>query len=157
MSINVNKVSSKAQLIFNDENALYIKNTLANLDRVSSVAAKNSENINQSFKNADVFLANIAKVSKDFPKIIKELKAGVSKLNTMATDIGDAGKNVSKTMVVGKNAIDKISQQTIPSANILLHRLNAISANLEKVSNEMRQNPAVVIRGTTPPEPGPGE
>ena len=75
----------------------------------------------------------------------------------MATDMSKAGKNVSKTMVSGKNTLDKISQQTIPPAVLLLRRLNAISANLEKVSNEMRQNPSVVIRGTTPPKPGPGE
>ena len=57
----------------------------------------------------------------------------------------------------GKNTIDQISQQAVPSATSLLNRLNAIAANLEKVSNEMRQNPSVVIRGSKPPQPGPGE
>lgn len=68
-----------------------------------------------------------------------------------------AGKDVSKTMIAGKNTIDQISQQAIPPAVILLRRLNAISANLEKVSNEMRQNPSVIIRGTKAPKLGPGE
>ena len=60
-------------------------------------------------------------------------------------------------MTSGKIALDKFSQQTIPPAISLLNRLNAIAANLEKVSNQLRQNPSVIIRGTTPPKPGPGE
>lgn len=154
---SVSKVSTEAQRIFNDENALYVKNSLANMERISTVIANNSDNINRSLQSADVFLVNMAKVSKDFPQIIKELKVGVTKFNSLATDMSKAGKNVSKTMVAGKDTLDTISQQTLPPAVLLLRRLNAISANLEKVSNEMRQNPSVVIRGTTPPKPGPGE
>ena len=157
VSENVNKVGNEAQRIFNDENAAYIKNSLANLERVSTVIANNSENINRSLKSADVFLANVAKVSDDLPAIVKDLKTGVAKFNVLATDMSKAGKNVSKTMVAGKNTLDKFSQQTLPPAVILLQRLNAISANLQKLSNEIRQNPSIVIRGTTPPKPGPGE
>lgn len=157
VSENVNKVGNEAQRIFNDENAAYIKNSLANLERVSTVIANNSENINRSLKSADVFLANVAKVSDDLPAIVKDLKTGVAKFNVLATDMSKAGKNVSKTMVAGKNTLDKISQQTLPPAVLLLQRLNAISANLQKLSNEIRQNPSIVIRGTTPPKPGPGE
>lgn len=154
---SVNKVSGQAQQVFNDENARHIRKALANIDRVSGVIAKNSENINQTLRSTDIFMANAAKVSKDFPEIIKELKVGVAKFNNLATDMSQAGKNVSKTMASGKITLDKMSQQALPPAVILLRRLNAISANLEKVTNEMRQNPSVVIRGTTPPKPGPGE
>lgn len=157
VSENVNKVSEQAQLIFNEENAHYIKHTLANMDKFTSVMADNDRVVDRSLKNSDVFLANFAKVSKEFPEIVKELKTGIIKFNIMATNMSTAGSNVSKTMVSGKNAIDKISQQALPPATILLRRLNTMAANLEKVSNEMRQNPSVVIRGTVPPKPGPGE
>lgn len=156
VSENVNKIGNEAERIFNDENARSIKNTLSNMDKISSVIAKNNDNINQSLKNADVFLLNVSKVSKDFPKIIKELEVGVAKFNVLATDMSQAGRSVTKTMNSGKYAIDSISQQTIPPLVILLRHLNAISANLENLSAEIRQNPAVIIRGTAP-KPGPGE
>lgn len=157
VSDNVGKVSEQAQRIFNEQNALYIRNTLANVDKFTSIMVANSRTIDNSLKSADVFLANMAKVSKDLPEMIKELKVGVNRFNSMAEDISLAGKSVTKTMDAGKTTVDKISQQTIPPAVLLLRRLNAISANLEKVSNEMRQNPSVVIRGTKPPKLGPGE
>jgi phospholipid/cholesterol/gamma-HCH transport system substrate-binding protein len=157
VSENVNKVSNQTQRIFNEENATYIKNSLANIEQLTAVFARDSSHIDHSLVSADLFLENMAKVSKDFPQMLQELKTGINKFNSLAESISIAGKDVSKTMVAGKNTIDKLSQQTIPPAVVLLRRLNTIAANLEKVSNEMRQNPSVVIRGTTPPKPGPGE
>lgn len=157
VSENVNKVSNQTQRIFNEENAAYIKNSLSNIEQLTAVFARDSSNIDHSLKSADLFLENMAKVSKEFPQMLQELKTGINQFNSLAESISIAGKDVSKTMVAGKNTIDKLSQQTIPPAVVLLRRLNTIAANLEKVSNEMRQNPSVVIRGTTPPKPGPGE
>ncbi|KGP63413.1 ABC transporter substrate-binding protein [Legionella norrlandica] len=154
---NVSQVSEKAQLIFNEENANNIKKSLANIERITEVIADNGKAIDSSINNFDVFFANMAKTSKEFPRVVRDLKKGISKFQSLADNMSAAGKNVSKTMIAGKNTIDQISQQAVPPAVLLLRRLNAISANLEKVSNEMRQNPSVIIRGTKAPKPGPGE
>ncbi|AMP89320.1 MlaD family protein [Legionella pneumophila] len=154
---NVGAVSEKAQLIFNEENADNVKKSLANIERITEIIADNGQSIDSSLNNFDVFVANMAKASKQFPQLIKDLKTGISKFKSLADNMSAAGKDVSKTMIAGKNTIDQISQQAIPPAVILLRRLNAISANLEKVSNEMRQNPSVIIRGTKAPKLGPGE
>ena len=157
VSENVNKLSVETQRIFNEENALYIKNSLANLEKFTGIIANNGGNINRSLENMDIFLENSAKISNDFPKILKELRLGVDKFNHLAADLSSASKNVSKAMITGKNTIEQVSQQAVPPAVVLLRRLDAISSNLEKVSNKMRENPAVILRGTTPPHPGPGE
>lgn len=154
---NVGAVSEKAQLIFNEENADNVRKSLANIERITEIIADKGQTIDSSLNNLDVFVANMAKTSKQFPQLIKDLKTGISKFKSLADNMSGAGKDVSKTMIAGKNTIDQISQQAIPPAVILLRRLNAISANLEKVSNEMRQNPSVIIRGTKTPKLGPGE
>ncbi|HDP7957104.1 TPA: MCE family protein [Legionella pneumophila] len=154
---NVGAVSEKAQLIFNEENADNVRKSLANIERITEIIADKGQTIDSSLNNLDVFVANMAKTSKQFPQLIKDLKTGISKFKSLANNMSAAGKDVSKTMIAGKNTIDQISQQAIPPAVILLRRLNAISANLEKVSNEMRQNPSVIIRGTKTPKLGPGE
>ncbi|MCE0724325.1 MULTISPECIES: MlaD family protein [Legionella] len=136
VSEDVGSVSDEAKRIFNEENAKHVRHILTNIDHFSK---------------------NLAKTSRDFPHMLDELRVGISKFNTMAESLSQAGSSVSKTMGTGKNAIDKISEEALPPVVILLRRLNTISANLEKVSREMRQNPAVVIRGTKPPKPGPGE
>ncbi|WP_112220020.1 MlaD family protein [Legionella quinlivanii] len=154
---NVNGVTVKINKIFDDENALYIKNTLKNLEGFSDVVAKNNETINNTLKSTDVLTRNLAQASKDLPAIIRDVKQGVEKLSVMTERISEAGEKVSSAMDAGKTTLDKISQQTIPPAVVLIRRLNTIAANLEQVSNLMRQNPAVVVRGTATPKAGPGE
>lgn len=157
VSENINKVSIEISRIFDKENALYIKKTLANFKSVTDSIAKNSKNIDQSLENADIFLRNIAKASREFPELVSNIKIGAHKIELMAGAVRKAGDQVSDTMEAGKVAIDKISQQTVPPAVVLLRRLDTIAANLEKISVQMRQNPAVIIRGAAPPTPGPGE
>ncbi|CEK11674.1 MlaD family protein [Legionella hackeliae] len=157
VSENVNKVSVEVSRIFDKENAEYIKRTLANFKTVTDVIAKDSEHIHQSLQSADIFLNNAAKVSKEFPTVVADLKVGVQKFNTMANSVSHAGEEIADTMQAGKLAINKISQQAVPPAVVLLRRLDVIAANLEKISAQMRQNPSVLIRGTKPPKPGPGE
>ena len=140
---SIDDVSVGVKRIFDKENALYLKNSLANMQEVTNVIAKNTTQLNQSLK--------------DLPLLIKELKTGVGKFTDMSGDMSTAGKQVTVTMRTGKNAINKITQQTLPPIVLLLNRLDLIAANLEKVSAQMRQNPAVIIRGTAPLKSGPGE
>jgi phospholipid/cholesterol/gamma-HCH transport system substrate-binding protein len=139
-SEDVSKISIQAQKIFNEENALHIKHFLTNLDTVSTTIADSSGSIAQAIKNTDKLMI---KLSRDFPQISK--------------DIRSASKEATQVMISGKNALNQVSSQTLPSLDVLLKRLNSISANLDKVSNEMRQNPSVLVRGAKPPKNGPGE
>lgn len=133
---NVSRLSKDMERIFDKENAKKLKQTLFNLEKVSAALAKNSQ---------------------DFPSIVKELKQGIGHFNLMAQTMTGTSLEVTQTMASGKNAINKFSQQTIPSTTLLMRRLDSIAANLEKVSAQMRQNPAVIIRGAQAPTPGPGE
>lgn len=157
VSENVGKVSKKVGEIFDSENAAYIKKSLANIKTFTDIIAQEGPQIRRSLKSADVLLKNVSTVSNQLPELMTELRIGLTKFKNMASAMTAAGNSVSSTMKTGKTAIDKISQQTVPSADTLLRRLDAIAANLEKVSTQMRQNPSVIIRGSTPPPPGPGE
>jgi phospholipid/cholesterol/gamma-HCH transport system substrate-binding protein len=154
VSDNVNGVSVRIKSIFDDENVNNVKKSLENLQKFSNTIIENNDKINGSIKNTDILLRNLAHVSDDLPIVIRDLK---NSINTLTKEISSAGQNVSTTMKAGKTTLDKISQQAIPPAVLLLRQLNNIAANLDKVSTQMRQNPSVVIRGTTPPPRGPGE
>lgn len=157
VSENVNKVSVEVSRIFDKQNADYIKKTLANFQKVTDVLAKDSQNIHESLISANVFLKNSAKISKEFPVLASNLKQGIQDFNKMSIAVKQAGDEATETLKTGKVAINKISQQTVPPMIVLLRKLNIVAANLEKISNQLRQNPSILIRGTKPPNPGPGE
>ncbi len=143
LETNIHEISVGIKRVFDKENARSIKDTLANLQKITEVMARNNENFHKSFQ--------------ELPVLIDDLKRAVGKFGSMSEHMSQAGQQVTVTMKSGKNAIDKISQQTLPPITVLVNRLDLIASNLEKVSAQIRQNPSVVIRGTTPPRPGPGE
>lgn len=157
VSENINSLSLEIKQIFDKENTTNLKKTLANLQSTSEVIAQNKEAINRSLKNTDVVINNMAAVSKFLPQVVNDLKLGVNKISRMATDIAQTSHHVNATLDSSKTAIDKFAQQTLPPSIILLRRLDNIASNLEKVSAQMRQNPSIFIRGTTPLKAGPGE
>lgn len=140
---NINDVTVAMNRFFDKDNAKNVKKTIVNLQKISSIIEKNNANLNKSLK--------------DLPLAINELKVSLRQFGKMSEDISDASTQVSSAMLAGKNSMDKFSQQAIPPAVLLLRRLDLIAANLEKTSAQLRQNPAVIIRGNTPPKPGPGE
>lgn len=150
VTVNINHISKNINQVFTPENLKNLRQTLAHLEKVTDIAVKNEKNLDASFKNADIMLKNLAQASKDLPQVIKNF-------NITAKNLSNTGKDISQTMISGKTTFNKINQQALPSAVNVLHNLENITANLEKVSALMRQNPSVIIRGTKPPPAGPGE
>lgn len=60
-------------------------------------------------------------------------------------------------MQESRSAMQSITTQTIPAANQAMTDLSIITQNLVGVSNEIKRNPAVLIRGVQPNPLGPGE
>lgn len=140
---NLNDISMGLKRILDKDNAAALKKSLSNLEQFTDMIVNNDSQVNE--------------VLHQLPSMIHDLKKGINRFSTMAVNMSAASRSVSTTMAAGKVSIDKLSQQAIPPMVILLQRLNAITANLEVVSQEIRQNPAVIVRGSAPPKSGPGE
>lgn len=63
----------------------------------------------------------------------------------------------AQTTLNSMNNLSAQGQASLNSFNALLIRLNAMSASIQQLSESVEQNPAVLIRGQAPLQPGPGE
>jgi phospholipid/cholesterol/gamma-HCH transport system substrate-binding protein len=80
-------------------------------------------------------LHNTAEASQQFPALISSLNQSVANLN-QATSLAKQGM--------------------IPAVQ-LMNRLDTIAGNVEAFSSDIKENPAVLIRGKQPGHAGPGE
>ena len=140
---SVKELSQSMKQFMSEDNAKNLQKTLESLQRITSVFARNDKELNETLRQ--------------FPELAANLRSSIKYFSDMSNDVSLAGKQLNITMQSGKDVLDVISQQAVPPAVSLLHRLDLIAANLEQVSAEMRQNPAILIRGTVPLKKGPGE
>lgn len=90
---------------------------------------ENLHSLKSSFKNIDEFTTTLSKNRKKFETII---------------DHADKAAQILET-------------QTLPDVNQVVNNFDEMSRNLSDVSNELKQNPSVLIRGKQPNNLGPGE
>lgn len=139
----IDELGTNINRVFNQANAEKLSQTIVNLESISHAVAQNNQNIDKSLQ--------------ELPKILNEFQKTLQHFTSMAADVSTAGKQVSSTMKSGRNTLNKLSQQAIPPTVVLLRKLDNVAANLEKMSNQMQQNPAILLRGSAPPRLGPGE
>lgn len=84
----------------------------------------------------------ISDTLKSLDSITKNLAKEDAKISTILNNTAQASQNVSP-------ALQTLNMQTLPAANQAITNLNTLS-------NELRENPSILIRGTHT-APGPGE
>jgi hypothetical protein len=68
-----------------------------------------------------------------------------------------ASRQFGPLMQSSSDAIQVFTSQTLPAANRAAGNFATIGSNLSAASQEIKQNPAVLIRGRNPRALGPGE
>lgn len=94
---------------------------------------------------------------QNIDKITSSLAAQTSNLNRT---IQQADSLLKKGISTGDQltlSLQSFSSQTLPQVNQLLMNATALTNQLNMLSGEAAQNPSVLIKGRTPPKPGPGE
>ncbi len=119
----------------------------------------NFNEISDGFKKllTDQNTRNLQIALKEMPQLLNDLRESSKQFNQLSKTMSKAGDDVSDAMQAGIEGIEKFSNQTLPPAIVLLRRMDVIAANLEEVTAQLRENPGVLLRGTTKPRPGPGE
>jgi phospholipid/cholesterol/gamma-HCH transport system substrate-binding protein len=101
------------------------------------------ELLRHSIKNIDNITTTLSANMKTFDQSMAHVQIFIKK-GEVATDQLNVG-------------LKAFSTQTLPQINQLLGNLTMVSSQLSEVSDQLVQNPSILIKGRTPPAKGPGE
>lgn len=85
------------------------------------------------------------------------LAGNSQRIDEILKNTAEATKQLAPLLKSGAGSLHVIQTQTLPAANQTISNFNAISNNLSKTSYDIRENPAILIRGRQAQLPGPGE
>lgn len=98
------------------------------------------------------------------PENRKAISGVLVNLNQVAITLAANNKKIDSILANTSQAtqqlpdiVQRLNEQTIPTMNAALLKLNHVANNLLETSSTVKQNPAILIRGEAPATPGPGE
>lgn len=126
---NLHDVSVAFNKLLDDENLRSIKDTLANMRRITGTLARNDKKMNDILVNMDVTSKNMSKASK----------------------------RLTPLMSTTTDAMRMLQTQTLPATYKLMVNLNHVSKSFGSLVSQLEQNPSALVRGVDRESVGPGE
>lgn len=150
---NLNRTSENLNAVLDEDNRRAVKNTLADLAVLSRTLAARSGTIDASLADAGHTLKNTARLSDELPQLIQRVQRSAAAFDRMSNELAHAGERASSTL----DSVQQFSTATLPEAHQLVLELRDLTASLRQVSDQLEQNPGVLLRGKPRTKLGPGE
>ena len=143
---NLNKTSENINALLDAGNQRAIKQTLADLEKLSHTLAARSSLIDAGLVDAAHTMKNTAQITGDLTQLAPRVRSSAEAFNRLAGQLGRVGTNTSQ-----------FTGETLPQVQQLVMQLRGLTASLQRVSDQLEQNPSVLLYGKQSVKRGPGE
>ena len=150
MIVNFNQVAKRVNVLLSDENQQQLIGTLRNLDHATAKFAS--------------LATSMEPTVKALPGLINDTGIALKRADTLLAGINDrldsferAAKGAEQLGLSGSALSDAMLTESVPRLNVLLDDVQRSSRGLERLLNEINEQPASLIFGRSPNPPGPGE
>jgi phospholipid/cholesterol/gamma-HCH transport system substrate-binding protein len=129
-----------------------IRDAANNLRKISATFQKtfnkaNQEALSRSLQNIAKFTDALAKNSSEMSATLKDSRQFLQSATLTSQQLNRMSKDLETNF----------SQQALPSAMQIMQQLSQILDNVQQLSNELHNDPSMLLRGKTHPPLGPGE
>jgi phospholipid/cholesterol/gamma-HCH transport system substrate-binding protein len=169
--INLNRTSENLNAMLDENNRRIVRSTLSDLAVLSRTLAARSGTIDASLADAAHTLKNTSRLSDELPQLAQRVQRSADAFDRtsgelaqrvqrsadafdrMSNKLARAGESAGSTL----DSAQQFSSSTLPEVHQLVLELRDLTASLRRVSDQLEQNPGVLLRGKPPAKHGPGE
>jgi phospholipid/cholesterol/gamma-HCH transport system substrate-binding protein len=126
---DVQQLTDLLHSVLDQNTVASLKRSLDDLQKVAEVLANNSQRLDIMISSAERTSRNAERLSRDVKPLL------------------DSSQQVVKAL----------QDQILPETSDVVGRVSELSNSLKEISAEIERNPAALVRGKSPPTPGPGE
>jgi phospholipid/cholesterol/gamma-HCH transport system substrate-binding protein len=126
---DVNQLTDLVHSVLDQKSVEALKRSVDNLQKVTEVLATNSHRLDAMISSAEQTTMNAERVSREVKPLL------------------DSSQQVVKAL----------QNQILPQTDDAIVKVSELSTSLKEISTEIERNPALLVRGRSPPTPGPGE
>lgn len=154
---SLNKTTENLNALLNAENRNALKRILADVSTLTGTLAARKSDMEKSVTNASLTMENMAKISDQLPALIERVGRSAEALETMAKNTTSASVSVRKTFDgVGPDAL-RFAEDGLPEIKKLIIEMHELAVSLQRVTDQVEQEPSMLLRGKEARHLGPGE
>jgi len=139
------------------DNRELLLNTLRHLETLSGTLADQSAGLETAMQDLAGTLRNTRETSAKVPELIDQLKQGAQAFERMATQFEQTGVNLNQAIDARDRDLQRFTTSSLPEASAMITDLRQTAANLLILSEKLKRDPGMLLRGAPPGLPGPGE
>ena len=150
MIVSINQAAKRIDELLSDDNQKQLVSTMHNLDKATGKFAAIATSLEPTIKALPALL-------NDTGLVLKRADTLLANVNTRVEAFERTAKSVEQLGVSGTALSDTMLNESVPRLNVLLEDVQRTSRGLERLLNELNDQPASLIFGRNPLPPGPGE
>jgi phospholipid/cholesterol/gamma-HCH transport system substrate-binding protein len=147
---NANRTSVSMNALMDEDNRRVFKQTLAELQVLTRTLAARSAAIDSSLANAARTMDNTARLTGELPRLVERIQQSADRFDRMTSNVAQAGTGV-------RADLRQATGDIVPEVRLLASDLREVTGSLRRFSEQLEQNPSMLLYGTAATRPGPGE
>ena len=150
---NLNKTSENVNALLDADNRRAVKKTLADIETLSNTLAARSKLIDSSLADAAHAMKNTARLTDELTQLVPHVRRSADAFERMSNQLGHAGASASSAL----DSTRRFTDETLPEIQQLVTQLRDMTGSLQRISDQLEQNPSVLLYGKPAAKRGPGE
>ena len=154
---NLDTITSGLTSVLNKNNTEAVSDILENLQHLSKKLSDNSDELDSIIQNAQTTMRNTAEASEQLPQVIENINSSAQSVEKFTQKLSVVGVEAEETFANTKAAAQTINENILPQASDVLYDFKQVLNSVKQLSNELVEQPAMLIRGKAEAPAGPGE
>jgi phospholipid/cholesterol/gamma-HCH transport system substrate-binding protein len=148
---NVQAITDLLQSLLDKKTILSLQLSVDSLQQITQALAGNTAKLNS-------IVANTERASHRFEPLLEATDDTVGQFQTkIIPELHEAVSNLTPLLEASHDTVSALQMQVLPEARNALIKLDSLTTTLTSVATKINRDPSILIRGTAPPPPGPGE
>lgn len=157
MDVAVERISEDLQgvvdsvgMVFNKKNGALFQDTLSNVEVLTRTLKNNDDKLNR-------IIENITTATDKMPALMDNAQQSMARFNQLSVRLDKAADSVQLTLNQSDATLQTINTQLLPLVMSVLGNIDGFTLRLDDFTQQLSDNPSMLIRGQAPLPLGPGE
>ncbi|MFV8782526.1 MlaD family protein [Microbulbifer sp. SA54] len=161
---NVQSLTELLRTMLDEDTIASFKLAVGNLQEVTHMLADNQQRLSAIIANTEQASGRLGPLldsSSDTVDALQQvshmLAGNQDRLNSIIANTEQASVRLGPLLDSSRDSVNALQLQVLPEAYRTMSTLNRLSHSMNRLTDKIDRNPAVLLRGSAPPPLGPGE